>query len=81
MALPAAVLSVAASLLYIPASASEPLLFLVRFLQGAGAGATFGIGSAWLVETALRHGSTSGGRTHGGDDDRRLRDRTDGRRA
>ena len=63
VALPAAVLSVVASLLYIPASASEPLLFLVRFLQGAGAGATFGIGSAWLVETALRHGSTSGGRT------------------
>ena len=63
VALPAAVLSVAASLLYIPASESETLLFLVRFLQGAGAGATFGIGSAWLVETALRHGSTSGGRT------------------
>ena len=63
VALPAAALSVIASLLYVPAAASEPLLFVVRLVQGAGAGATFGIGSAWLVETALRHGSTSGGRS------------------
>ena len=61
--LPAAVLSVAASMLYVAAGESEALLFLVRFVQGAGAGATFGIGSAWVVETALRSGSLSGGRT------------------
>ena len=62
VALPAAVLSAAASLAYVGAGESEALLFLVRFVQGAGAGATFGIGSAWLVETALRSGSGSGGR-------------------
>lgn len=61
--LPAAILSVVASLLYVAADQSEALLFLVRFVQGAGAGATFGIGSAWVVETSIRAGRTSGGRT------------------
>lgn len=61
--LPTAVLSAGASLLFVTATASEPLLFLVRFLQGAGAGAVFSIGSAWLVESAIREGRTSGART------------------
>lgn len=61
--LPTAVLSALASLLFVTATASEPLLFVVRFLQGAGAGAVFSIGSAWLVETAHREGRTSGART------------------
>ncbi|MCY7396253.1 MAG: MFS transporter [Nocardioides sp.] len=60
---PAAVLSALASLLFITAAHSELLLFLVRFLQGAGAGAVFSVGSAWVVETALREGRTSGART------------------
>lgn len=61
--LPTAILSALASLLFVTATASEPLLFVVRFLQGAGAGAVFSIGSAWLVETAHRAGRTSGART------------------
>lgn len=61
--IPTAVLSALASLLFVTATGSEPLLFLVRFLQGAGAGAVFSVGSAWLVETGLREGRTSGART------------------
>ncbi|WP_218031402.1 MFS transporter, partial [Nocardioides psychrotolerans] len=61
--IPTALVSAAASLLFVTATASEPLLFLVRFLQGAGAGAVFSIGSAWLVESAHRAGRTSGART------------------
>lgn len=61
--LPAAVLSALASLLFVTAADSEALLFLVRFLQGAGAGAVFSVGSAWVVETAVRSGRGSGART------------------
>ena len=63
VALPAAVLSALTSLLFVPAEHSEALLFLVRFLQGAGAGAVFSVGSAWLVEAARRDGRWSGART------------------
>lgn len=63
VALPAALLSVLASLLYITAQDSELLLYLVRLVQGAGAGAMFSVGSAWLVESAVRAGRTSGPRT------------------
>ena len=63
VALPAAVLSALTSLLFVTAEHSEALLFLVRFLQGAGAGAVFSVGSAWLVEAALRDGRWSGART------------------
>lgn len=63
VAIPAALLSALASLLYVTAEHSEPLLFLVRFVQGMGAGAVFGVGSAWLVEAAVREGRTSGPRT------------------
>lgn len=62
VALPAALVSVVASLLYVTAQDSVGLLFLVRFLQGAGAGATFSVGTAWLVESAMRHGRASGPR-------------------
>ena len=63
VAIPAALLSALASLLYIPAQDSELLLYAVRLLQGAGAGATFSVGSAWLVECAVREGRRSGPRT------------------
>lgn len=61
--LPAAVLSIVTSALYVTAAHSETLLFVVRFFQGAGAGATFSVGSAWLVEAATREGRSSGART------------------
>jgi len=63
VALPAALFCALTSLLYVTVAHHEPLLFLVRFLQGAGAGAVFTVGSAWLVEAALRERSTSGPRT------------------
>lgn len=63
IAIPAAVLSALASALFVTAEHNELLLFLVRFLQGAGAGAVFSVGSAWLVEAALREGRSSGART------------------
>jgi predicted MFS family arabinose efflux permease len=63
VALPAALFCGLTSLLYVTVAHHEPLLFLVRFLQGAGAGAVFTVGSAWLVEAALRERSTSGPRT------------------
>lgn len=62
VAIPAAIVSVLASLLYVAAQDSELMLFVVRFVQGAGAGATFSVGSAWLVETATRAGRASGPR-------------------
>jgi len=61
--LPAALLSTLASLLYVTVADSERLLFVVRFIQGAGAGAVFSVGSAWLVEAAVRRDRTSGART------------------
>jgi hypothetical protein len=63
VAIPGAVLSALASALFVTAEHDERLLFLVRFLQGGGAGAVFSVGSAWLVETAFREGRASGGRT------------------
>ncbi len=63
VAIPSAILSAVASLLFVTATQSEGLLFLVRFLQGAGAGAVFSVGSAWLVEAAVREGRSSGART------------------
>ena len=63
VALPAAVLSALASLLFVTAAHNEVMLFVVRFLQGAGAGAVFSVASAWLVEAALRDGRWSGART------------------
>lgn len=63
VAIPAALLSALASLLYVTAADSEPLLFVVRFIQGAGAGAVFSVGTAWLVEAAVKQGRTSGART------------------
>lgn len=63
VAIPAVLFSALTSLLYVTVAHHEPLLFLVRFLQGAGAGAVFTVGSAWLVESAVRERSTSGPRT------------------
>ena len=61
--LPGAVCAGLASLLFILAADSEPLLYLVRFLQGSASGTVFSIGSAWLVETASRRGNHAGPRT------------------
>ena len=60
--LPAALLSAVASLAFVAAQDSELALFAIRFVQGAGAGALFSIGSAWLVETSLAAGRTTGAR-------------------
>ncbi len=61
--LPGAVCAAVASLLFILAADSEPLLYLVRFLQGAASGTVFSVGSAWLVETASGRGNFAGPRT------------------
>lgn len=61
--LPGAVCAAAASALFVLAVDSELLLYVVRFLQGAASGTVFSVGSAWLVETALRRGSPAGPRT------------------
>ncbi|WP_198652269.1 MFS transporter [Nocardioides allogilvus] len=60
--LPAALGSGLASLFFILAQDSEGLLYLARFLQGAVSGTVFSVGSAWLVESAARRGSTAGPR-------------------
>lgn len=63
LVLPAAVCAGVVSLLFVFAADSEPLLYVVRFLQGAASGTVFSVGSAWLVETAHRRGSYAGPRT------------------
>jgi hypothetical protein len=63
VALPATIGAGLASILFIPAMDSLELLFAVRLLQGVVSGATFSIGSAWLVETSSRAGHNSGSRT------------------
>ena len=60
--LPAALLSGLASLFFIVAQDSEALLYVARFAQGAVAGTVFSVGSAWLVESAIRRGSPAGPR-------------------
>lgn len=60
--LPGAIGAALASLLFLFAADSEPLLYVVRFLQGAASGTVFSVGSAWLVETAVRRGSPAGPR-------------------
>jgi MFS family permease len=47
---PFVVLSAVASLIFLPAASSVPLLFVGRFLQGVVSGAVFSVGSAWLAE-------------------------------
>lgn len=61
--LPAAVCAAATSAMFVLATDSEPLLYVVRFLQGAASGTVFSVGSAWLVETATRRGNPAGPRT------------------
>ena len=51
--LPFVALAAAASVLFIPAVGSVPLLFLARFLQGAVSGVVFSVGSAWLAELSV----------------------------
>lgn len=63
LVLPAAVCAGVVSVLFIFAANSEPLLYVVRFLQGAASGTVFSVGSAWLVETSSRRGNHTGPRT------------------
>lgn len=51
---PFVVLSGLASLLFLPAASSVPLLYLARFLQGAVSGAVFSVGSAWVTDLSDR---------------------------
>lgn len=60
--LPAALFSGLASLFFIVAQDSEGLLYLARFMQGAVSGTVFSVGSAWLVESAVRRGNPAGPR-------------------
>lgn len=53
VALPAAAVSLAASLVLIAGHSSVPLLFAGRFLVGVSTGAAFGAGTAWLREVSL----------------------------
>ena len=58
--LPFVLLSGGASLLFVLASDSVPLLFGARFLQGVVSGAVFTVGSAWVGE--LSQGDSAGAR-------------------
>ncbi len=60
--LPFIVLAGAASLLFIPAAGSLPLLFVARWLQGVVSGTVFSVGSAWLVELSKDDAFGAGGR-------------------
>jgi MFS family permease len=51
--LPAAALSLLASMVLVASAHSIPLLFLGRFLAGVSSGAVFAAGTAWLRETSL----------------------------
>lgn len=51
---PFVVLSGLASLLFLPAAGSVPLLYAARFLQGAVSGAVFSVGSAWVTDLSPR---------------------------
>lgn len=51
---PFVVLSGLASLLFIPAAGSVPLLYVGRFIQGAVSGAVFSVGSAWMTDISPR---------------------------
>lgn len=58
--LPFVVLSAAASLLFVAAAESVPLLFVARFLQGVVSGGVFSVGTAWVGE--LSRGDGAGAR-------------------
>lgn len=47
---PAVVLAGIASLVFLPAATSVPMLFVARFVQGLASGAAFSVGSAWLQD-------------------------------
>lgn len=55
--LPFVAMSALASLLFVVAAHSLPLLFLARFLQGVVSGAVFSVGSAWIGELSPGDGS------------------------
>ena len=59
---PFVVLSGLASLVFIPAAGSVPLLFVARWLQGAVSGVVFSVGSAWVAELSAVAGAAAAGR-------------------
>jgi MFS family permease len=59
LVLPFAVLAGVASLLFIPAAGSVPLLYLGRLLQGVVSGVVFSVSNAWLQELAGPDGARS----------------------
>lgn len=61
LVLPFAALAGVASLLFVAASESFPLLLLARFLQGLVSGAVFTAASAWLAELSEVEGDASAG--------------------
>ena len=65
LVLPFAVIAGVASMIFLGASTSVPLLFLARLMQGMVSGAVFSVGSAWMNElipdpgTAARRSTTA----------------------
>ena len=57
VAIPATVGAAVASLLFVLAADSVPLLFGARWLQGVVSGTCFSVGSAWLSETSPGRGA------------------------
>jgi hypothetical protein len=62
VALPFVVLAGLASLLFVAAADSLPLLLLARWLQGAVSGVVFSVGSAWVAELSAAAGAGAAGR-------------------
>ena len=59
LVLPFAVVAGLASLLFVPAASSVPLLYAGRLLQGVVSGVVFGVANAWLQELAGPDGQRS----------------------
>lgn len=57
--IPFAILGAVASVVFLGASHSLPLLFVGRLLQGAVSGAVFSVGSAWMAELVPDAGQAS----------------------
>src|SRR5680860_796088 len=55
LVLPFAVLSGVASLIFIPADSSVPLLYVGRVLQGVVSGVVFSVANAWLQAVSYTH--------------------------
>lgn len=60
--LPFVAVAALASLVFVAAADSLPLLFAARWLQGAVSGVVFSVGSAWVAELSTAAGAGAGGR-------------------